>query len=164
MSFLAENSEVVVYIPKSFPDEFKNEVKEHGAKIVEVGEPVKICDHVYSTGEMGTNIIEQSIVINTVKGLIVITGCAHPGIAEIVEKANDLIDAPVLLVTGGFHLGSESDSRIKGIISSFRESGVRYAAPCHCSGDNARKLFKEEYKADFVDNGLGRVITLNDLK
>jgi 7,8-dihydropterin-6-yl-methyl-4-(beta-D-ribofuranosyl)aminobenzene 5'-phosphate synthase len=115
--------EVVIYLPKSFPKGFKDKVKEYGAKIVEVQGPLKICQEVYSTGELGTGIKEQSLVIYTEKGLVVITGCAHPGIVKIVNKAKDLVKSDVLLVMGGFHLGGESKGEIENIISSFRKLG-----------------------------------------
>jgi 7,8-dihydropterin-6-yl-methyl-4-(beta-D-ribofuranosyl)aminobenzene 5'-phosphate synthase len=163
-SFLENNPEVVVYLPKSFPKGFKDGVKEYGAKIVEVQGPLKICEGVYSTGELGTWIKEQSIIISTEKGLIVLTGCAHPGIVKIVDKAKDLVKNDVLLVMGGFHLGGESKGEIKNIVSSFRKLGVSYVGPCHCSGDAARQLFKEQYGENFINIGVGRVVTMNDLK
>ena len=163
-SFLRKNPEVVVYLPKSFPKGFKDGVKEYGAKVVEVQGPLKICQEVYSTGELGTGIKEQSLIIYTEKGLIVITGCAHPGIVRIVNKAKDLVKGDVLLVMGGFHLGGESKGEIENIISSFRKLGVSYVGPCHCSGDAARQLFKEQYGENFINVGVGRVVTMNDLK
>jgi 7,8-dihydropterin-6-yl-methyl-4-(beta-D-ribofuranosyl)aminobenzene 5'-phosphate synthase len=41
---------------------------------------------------------------------------------------------------------------------------VRYVGPCHCSGDTARQLFKKEYCENFINIGVGRVITMDDLK
>jgi len=163
-SFLEKNPEVVVYLPKSFPKGFKDGVKEYGAKVVEVQESLKICEEVYSTGELGTWIKEQSLVIHTEKGLVVITGCAHPGIGKIVNKAKGMFKDDVLLVMGGFHLGGESKGEIEKIVSSFRKLGVSYDGPCHCSGDAARQLFKKEYGENFINVGVGRVVTMNDLK
>jgi len=163
-SFLRKNPEVVVYLPKSFPKGFIDGVKEYGAKIVEVQGPLEICEGVYSTGELGTWIKEQSLIIHTKEGSIVITGCAHPGIVKTVNKAKDLVKGDVLLVMGGFHLGGESKGEIEKIISSFRKLGVSYAGPCHCSGDAARQLFKKEYGENFINIGVGRVVTMNDLK
>jgi 7,8-dihydropterin-6-yl-methyl-4-(beta-D-ribofuranosyl)aminobenzene 5'-phosphate synthase len=163
-SFLEKNPEVVVYLPKSFPKGFKDKVKGYGAKIIEVQESLKICQEVYSTGELGTGIKEQSLIIYTEKGLIIITGCAHPGIVKIVDKAKELVKNDVLLVMGGFHLGGESKGEIENIVSSFRKLGVSYVGPCHCSGDAARQLFKEEYGENFINIGVGRVVTTNDLK
>jgi 7,8-dihydropterin-6-yl-methyl-4-(beta-D-ribofuranosyl)aminobenzene 5'-phosphate synthase len=96
--------------------------------------------------------------------LIVITGCAHPGIVKIVNKAKDLFKNTVLLVMGGFHLGGESKGEIENIISSFRKLGVSYVGPCHCSGDTARQLFKKEYGENFINVGVGRIVTMTDLK
>lgn len=162
-SFLSANPNVTVYVLRSFPPSIKNEAKGHGAEVVEVAGPAKISEHVLSTGEMGTMIKEQSLVIPTDRGLIVITGCAHPGVVKIVEKAKELTNQEVLLVMGGFHLLGHSDAQIKRIISEFSELGVRYAGPCHCSGDRAIELFAQHYKDRFLRLGVGRTITLEDL-
>ena len=163
LKFLKVNHNVTVYLPKSFPDVFKWEIKKYGAKVVEVQEPLKIFDGVYSTGEMGVWIKEQSLLIRTGRGIIVITGCAHPGIVNIVKRAKELLGNDVLLVVGGFHLIGNSEQSIREIISNLKDLGVKYVAPCHCSGDLARKLFKEEYKERYVNAGVGKVIVLNNL-
>ena len=43
-------------------------------------------------------------MLHTEKGVVVITGCAHPGIVEIVEASKKMLDADLLFVMGGFHL------------------------------------------------------------
>ncbi len=163
-SLLKKNSKVIVYLPESFPESFKDDIMEHGVKVVAVREPLKICEGIYSTGELGLWIKEQSLIIQTEKGLVVITGCAHPGIVKIVNKAKYLVQNDVLLVMGGFHLAGESKREIEKIVSGFMRLGVRYVGPCHCSGDNARQLFKKEYGENFINVGIGRVITMDDLK
>jgi len=164
LKFLERNHEVTVYLPKSFPEDFKEKIKKYGAKIIEVQKPIEICDGVYSTGEMGSWIKEQSLIVQTERGLIVITGCAHPGIVKVVKRAKDLLKKNILLVVGGFHLIGKGEKEIREIVLDFRKLGVKYVAPCHCSGDTARKLFREEYKANFINVGVGRVINVNDLK
>ena len=62
-----------------------------------------LCKNVYLTGEMGFSIKEQSLILNTPEGLIVITGCAHPGIVEIVKKAKAMLNRDIYLAIGGFH-------------------------------------------------------------
>lgn len=163
LSLLEKNEEIAVYMPRSLPDDFKKDVKAHGAEVVDVIEPVQICENVYSTGELGMQIKEQSLIIRTAKGLIIITGCAHPGVVQIVEKVKDLFKDNVLMVMGGFHLISESEEKIKSIISSFQKLKVLYVAPCHCSGDAARELFKKAYRDNFIDVGVGKLIAVGDL-
>lgn len=84
-----------------------------------------------------------------------ITGCAHPGIVDIVRRAQELRGRGVYLVLGGFHLGGRSAAEITGIVADFQRLGVQKVAPCHCSGDAARRLFGEAYGEDFVLAGVG---------
>ena len=152
---LAMHNDVTVYVPRSFPDSFKMQVQAAGAELVEVSEPVEIVPGVNSTGEVKGGIIEQALVVTSAQGLVVITGCAHPGIVRMVEQAQDVAKDDIYLVLGGFHLGGKSKAQISRIVADFRCLGVQKAAPCHCSGDKARELFAEEYGDDYVLNGVG---------
>jgi 7,8-dihydropterin-6-yl-methyl-4-(beta-D-ribofuranosyl)aminobenzene 5'-phosphate synthase len=148
---------LTVFVPQSFPARFKDAVRTR-THLVEVHEPREIGEGVYTTGELGTGIIEQSLVIRTDEGLVVVTGCAHPGIVEIVRKAKALSGDEVYLVLGGFHLGGKSRKEIEGILSEFRRLGVRKVAPCHCTGEQAIRMFRQEYGEDFIQAGAGKVI------
>lgn len=159
-AFLKENHNVSVYLPGSFPDDFFKRVENLEAKCVAVEKPVEICKDIFSTGEMGTMIIEQSLVLNTDKGLIVVTGCAHPGIVEIVKKAKEILDGEVYLVFGGFHLLRHSEAEVKDVIKQFRNLGVQKVGATHCTGDRAIEMFKEAYGDDFVEMGVGRVLKI----
>ena len=121
-------------------------------------EASRICDGVYTTGELGEAIKEQSLIVHTTQGIGVITGCAHPGIVGILKRANDLTKEDILLAMGGFHLGGTSKGDLEKTVLSFRKLGVKYVGPCHCSGDLARQMFKEEYRDSYIDVGVGKVI------
>jgi 7,8-dihydropterin-6-yl-methyl-4-(beta-D-ribofuranosyl)aminobenzene 5'-phosphate synthase len=159
--FLEENSDVKVYVPESFPRSFKDGVRSSGAKLVEVKQAGELSDNVYTTGEVDGGIKEQSLIVKTRDGIVIITGCAHPGVVKIVERAKQLVKGDVLLVMGGFHLGGKSEREIQEIVASFKELGVLHAGPCHCSGDRARRLFREAYGEDFLQIGVGGVITIS---
>jgi len=162
--FLERNPDVTVYMPRSFSKRFKDDVRECCAKVVEVEQPLKICEGVYSTGQVGRLIKEQGLVIRTSKGPVLITGCAHPGIMKIVNVAKDFLKDGILLVIGGFHLEWATKGKIGRIISAFEETGVRYVGPCHCSGDKARRLFEEHFGGDYIKIGAGKVIDIADLR
>ena len=162
--FLEKNSNVIVYLPKSFSKRFKDNVQAYGAKIVEAEQSLKVCEDVYSTGWLGTLIKEQSLIIRTEAGLIVMTGCAHPGIVKIVDTAGDLLKDDILLVMGGFHLEWATAGKIEKIISAFERLNVRYAGPCHCSGDKARAAFEKHFGGNYINIGAGKVIAPADLK
>jgi 7,8-dihydropterin-6-yl-methyl-4-(beta-D-ribofuranosyl)aminobenzene 5'-phosphate synthase len=117
---------------------------------------------VYSTGELGSGIIEQSLVLDTRQGLVVITGCAHPGIVSMVRRALELYRDQIYLVLGGFHLGGKSPGELEGIIAEVRQLGVKKVAPCHCTGEQAMSMFAQEWGDDFIVNGAGRVIQIGN--
>jgi len=163
ISFLEKNSDVAVYLPESFPDKFKSEVRSFGAKVVEVEKSIAVCEDVCSTGQVKGWQKEQSLIIRTDKGLIVITGCAHPGIVKMIETAKDLRENDILLLMGGFHLEWATKGKIEKIISTFKKMGVRYVGPSHCTGEKAVALFEKYYGENHIKTGAGKVITIADL-
>jgi 7,8-dihydropterin-6-yl-methyl-4-(beta-D-ribofuranosyl)aminobenzene 5'-phosphate synthase len=72
-----------------------------------------------------------------------------------VKKAEELTGMVVYLVLGGFHLSGESEKTISAIIEEFRALEVVKVAPCHCSGNLARSLFKEGFEEDYIEVGVG---------
>ncbi|MCL5279971.1 MAG: MBL fold metallo-hydrolase [Planctomycetes bacterium] len=160
---LRENPRVQVFLPGSLPTRFKTAVQGHGATVVEVGEPREICRNVYTTGLLGRRIKEQALILRTERGLVVLTGCAHPGIVRILKEARRQHAESILLVIGGFHLEWMTKGRVGSILAAFQDSGIRYAAPTHCSGDKARQLFRQSYGPGYVDAGVGKTITLAEL-
>lgn len=158
--FLTRNSKIEVWLPQFFGSDFKDGVKEKGAKVVEVETSRKICEGAYTSGVIEGWIKEQSLVLDTDKGLILMTGCAHPRIANILARVKELFKKEIFLAMGGFHLAGFDKSEIKDIIDRFRELGVQKVGPCHCSGDEARAFFNEEYKDDFIEIGVGKEIQI----
>ena len=106
---LKKNSDVTIYYPNSFPAQLVEEIKKSGAKPILVSSFQEIQTNFFSLGELGSAIPEQSLAIRTTKGIVVITGCAHPGIVNILEKAkNSFPDELIYLAMGGFHLHNQS--------------------------------------------------------
>ena len=110
--FLQENMNVTVYLPATFLPGFKESLKRVGIKTVEMNDSARICKGVYSTGVLGSMIKEQALMISTDRGLIVITGCAHPGIVHILQTAKKIIRNEFLLVMGGISSGSNTQAAI----------------------------------------------------
>ncbi|MBN2365850.1 MAG: MBL fold metallo-hydrolase [Calditrichaeota bacterium] len=161
---LRHYSAVSVYLPHSFENAFKKEIIATDASVQEVTDSLRTCKGVYSTGELGNQIIEQSLIIRTDKGLIIITGCAHPGIVKIVKHAHSLFPEQIFLVMGGFHLTGADNQVLKDIAMQFQKMGVRYAGPCHCSGDNCRTIFSSVFQKNFLKIGTGTTLKLENLK
>lgn len=112
------NSNAKVFRPKSF------------------SEPTEISPGVYSTGALGKLIKEQSLIVNTEKGNLVITGCAHPGLGKIINKAAQL--GKIYGILGGFHGFSDLEEL----------QPIKLIAPCHCTQhmQQIRQRFPVEFK------------------
>jgi len=160
---LTANPRVQVFLPASLPAKFKTAVQGYGATIVEIKEPQEICRNVYTTGVLGRRIKEQALIIRTERGLVVLTGCAHPGIARIVKEVSRQHGGNILAVVGGFHLEWATKGRVESIMAAFRSCGIRYVAPTHCSGDKARRLIQEGYSPGYVGAGVGKTIAFSEL-
>lgn len=149
------NPHLKVYLGRSFSRGFKKALQREGAKPVEITGPQRLFDAVYTTGELGRMLREQSLIIDTKEGLVVITGCAHPGIVPIAKAASEQLNDNIDLLLGGFHLGGTHQSEVYSIIDSLRELGVSRVGPCHCTGDRAIELFERGYKEGFIKVGVG---------
>jgi 7,8-dihydropterin-6-yl-methyl-4-(beta-D-ribofuranosyl)aminobenzene 5'-phosphate synthase len=152
-----------VYVPAAFPVSFKGPVRAR-TDLVEVVGPTEICPGVHSTGQVGSGIVEQALAIETREAVVVVTGCAHPGVVEMVRRAREVTGGEVALVMGGFHLGGASRGQIERVIAGFRRLGVQQVAPCHCAGDRTRRMFAAAFGTNFVPAGVGRVFAIGSAR
>lgn len=162
-SFLKINGRrAEVYFPVSFPPDLQGKIRRWAEKAIGVDtHPLEICRHVWTTGELGKGIREQALVLETKKGLVIITGCAHPGIVSIVQTVTRSFDEEIYLVMGGFHLTGSGDEKVFSVIQGLRRLGVRKIAPSHCTGDLAIQRFQKAWGKDFIWGGCGSRITLD---
>jgi len=158
-ALLALDTHPTVYVPQSFPETFKDGLSGL-ADGREVTGPAKILPGLYTTGEVGTKIQEQALAVETSRGLVVVTGCAHPGVERLVRVATEFTGRRPYLVMGGFHLGGASRETVEAIIAEFREMGVQKVAPCHCTGEEATRMFAEAFGDDFIPCGVGLRVAL----
>ncbi len=89
------------------------------------------------------------VVVNDV-GAIVIGGCSHSGIINIVKTAEKITGEKPYAVMGGFHLLGFTEEEINNIIKLFREEGVEEVHAGHCTGLRAEYLFLKEYREKFA--------------
>ncbi|MDX9952765.1 MAG: MBL fold metallo-hydrolase [Anaerolineae bacterium] len=154
--FLAENPRVTVYMLASFPTGIKATVREAGATLVEVEESMPLSPWAYSTGNLGGLVPEQALVLDTPRGSVVVSGCAHPGIAAAVRQAQTLVNREVALVLGGLHLLEADTVRITAVIAELQALGVQSVAPSHCTGAKAMSAFAEAFGAAYRSSGAGQ--------
>jgi len=124
---LEVNKRAVIYAPASAAISFP------GRKVVQVSQSVKISESVFSTGELRG--IEQAMVVKTGKGIVVVTGCSHPGVGKILDAASCY--GKVYGIIGGLH----------GFRDFGRLNDLPLICPCHCTQckSELRSLFPEQY-------------------
>lgn len=136
--FLSLNRDVKLCLPYSFS--FQPEAKE----VIKVKDSVKVYENIFSTGELSN--IEQSLVVNTEKGLVVIAGCSHPGVGNILKSASQF--GSVVALIGGLHGFREFDL--------VKDLDVVCVTHCTQYKEEIRKL----YPGKFIEGGSGRVIEI----
>jgi len=157
-NLLESNAKATVYLPAGSWAKLNEKTDSDQRQIVRVDAPLQICRDVYSTGGIGRLIKEQSLIIRTQKGLITITGCAHPGIARILDTVKNFLKKDILLLMGGFHLEWTTKSAILKTIDRLRLFKVKYVAPAHCCGPRARALLKEAFADRYINVGAGAIV------
>ena len=157
---LAINSSVIVYTPEGFPEQIRKKVTNAGATCEELPNSLKICETVHAIGKSTKKVKEKSLVVETEKGLVIITGCAHVGIMKLVKSAKELLGKDVYLVIGGLHLCAAKPERIMKIAANLQKEGVNKVAPTHCSGDRTKELFLEAYGENFISVGVGKKVII----
>ncbi|MBN2398410.1 MAG: MBL fold metallo-hydrolase [Deltaproteobacteria bacterium] len=137
--FLKKNRDVTLYIPSSYhvPSDAAREV-------IVVADPMKIAEGIFSTGELRG--VEQSLVVATERGPVVIAGCSHPGVGNILAAAS--VHGTVYALIGGLH-GSTEFGLMK---------NLTLVCATHCT------QFKEEIASHcpdtYIEGGAGIVIDL----
>lgn len=163
---LKQKRGIQVYACPHFSSEFKNKVRDSGGNLIEVEGFSEIVKNVFVTGEIagtykGMFLPEQAIVIKTEKGLTVITGCAHPGILEILEAVRERFpDEKLYLTFGGFHLKDSDKRLINIIVERLKEMNIEKVGPMHCTGNDAEAIFKKIYKDNCISIKAGQTITV----
>ncbi len=134
--FLNANREVTVHVPPSIKG-----IK-WAKKVISYDKPLQIFDKIFTTGELHN--IEQSMLIETKKGLILIVGCAHPDMEEILRVSSHF--GEVKYIIGGLH-GFNKFHLIK---------GLDFICPVHCTQHIEEIKFL--YPNKYISGGVGKVI------
>ncbi len=117
-----------LYLPSSFGRAFP------GRKVTMVKGPVQIRENIFSTGELEE--VEQSLALETDRGIFILTGCAHPGMRSILGAAAKF--GELYGIAGGFH----------GFHNFEAFHGLSLICPCHCT------KYKQEIRDFFKDKSL----------
>jgi 7,8-dihydropterin-6-yl-methyl-4-(beta-D-ribofuranosyl)aminobenzene 5'-phosphate synthase len=137
--------------------------------------PRKYPEHNWSsTGKVQTSagLVEdtipedQSLVLNTPEGLVVVTGCGHAGIINILTFAREQFpNQPVQAVVGGLHLFPATDEQLNWTADKLKEFKVANLMGAHCTGIEAVYRIRERLalpRASAVVGSVGSSFVLGE--
>ncbi len=130
------NQNAVIHIPVSFKGiKYPNKVKYYD-------KPIEIYPHIFLTGELDKQ--EQSLAIQTEKGLVLIVGCGHPGVGRIFESLTEF--GKIYAIVGGLHGFNEFE-----ILND-----IEKICPTHCT--QYKQKIKSLYPEKIIGGGVGAII------
>lgn len=104
---------------------------------------------------------EQSLVLDTDKGLVIINCCSHGGAVNIINEIKETFpDKQVYGIIGGFHLFNKSKEEIRRVSRKIRETGIDFVCTGHCTGERAYGIMKEELGDKLQQLKVGLVVNL----
>jgi len=136
-SFLHLNNQVKLWIPSYFSE------AEDAREFIEVKKSTRLYEGIYSTGELEG--IEQSLCVETGKGIVIIVGCSHPRMEHILQVASQF--GKVYSIIGGLH-GTRPET--------LRNLSLICATHCTQYKSEIKSLYPEKY----IEGGAGKIIEI----
>ena len=103
---------------------------------------------------------EIALGIVTQAGLVLVAGCAHVGIVNMLEHVKEHTELPVTAVLGGTHLVEAGEERLAKTVEAIKANGVKIIAVSHCTGEAGMELLEKEFSEGFVRNNTGHRIII----
>jgi len=103
---------------------------------------------------------EIALAVKTEKGLVVILGCSHVGVVNILKTIIKRTGMPIYAVMGGSHLIEADELRLNNTIKFLKESDISILRLSHCTGENAIREIRYEFGNKFIYNNTGNVIEM----
>jgi 7,8-dihydropterin-6-yl-methyl-4-(beta-D-ribofuranosyl)aminobenzene 5'-phosphate synthase len=111
------------YLSESFPGGLTARAERAGARVIDVNAPREITSGAYTTGRRGPSIKDQALVVKASAGVVVVTGCSHPGIVECVKRAMRIGESEVVPVIGSFRLMRSFKRQVERVIDELKHLG-----------------------------------------
>jgi 7,8-dihydropterin-6-yl-methyl-4-(beta-D-ribofuranosyl)aminobenzene 5'-phosphate synthase len=103
---------------------------------------------------------ELSLALQTSKGIVLVTGCSHTRVEEIIRITQGSVSAQIELVAGGYHLFPYDRKYVEDLARLMKgDLKVHRVAPAHCTGNLAFKIFHEVFGEDYAHAGLESEVT-----
>lgn len=102
---------------------------------------------------------EQSLVVDTDKGLVIINSCSHGGAVNIInEVKNTFKDKHIYGIIGGFHLYNKKDAEVLEVAECIKDTGIEFVCTGHCTEERAYNILKGVLKDKLIQLHSGLIM------
>lgn len=138
-------------------------ISENGIDMKEVSDKTEVIDGIYAVGDyervsefekIPSRFVKKTksgfvsddfmdeicLVIDQGESVVMICGCSHPGITNMVRRVYSLFKKPVSSIFGGIHLNEADEKRMDATMHALFDMGLQIGGFCHCSGDKAEVM------------------------
>jgi 7,8-dihydropterin-6-yl-methyl-4-(beta-D-ribofuranosyl)aminobenzene 5'-phosphate synthase len=107
---------------------------------------------------------ELSLSLSTEEGEVLVVGCSHSSVQNIIQETKEFTYKEISLLYGGYHMLPYDRNEINTIATQLKDVfGVKKIAPTHCTGHLAFKILKDTYGEDYLFAGLGERIKMKTM-
>jgi 7,8-dihydropterin-6-yl-methyl-4-(beta-D-ribofuranosyl)aminobenzene 5'-phosphate synthase len=104
---------------------------------------------------------DQSLILDTEKGLVLVLGCAHSGMINIIDHVtNKMKKAKFHAILGGTHLDFLTPEQLEASIRSLKQIEVEKIGVSHCTGMKATSRLYQEFGERFFHGSVGSVLEI----
>lgn len=163
----------------------KKEFTEKGIEIQLSAEPVSITEQIMTSGtvpmttdfesiepmfyikkeeEFAPDQLEDdlSLILDTKEGIVLLLGCAHRGLANILRHVDKLTSGKKIhAIIGGLHLANATDEKMDRIINILREYDIDKIGVSHCTGPKASAIFFKEFPDRVFMNSVANTMSFS---
>ena len=160
---LAINKKMAVFGHQKIEDKLlNNSSRQENINFNPIIEPTEIAPGLWLTGRLPDKYLdkvkehkyyeeakfENSLFMETSKGLIVLTGCSHGGIVSILKYISEISEQNIYGLAGGFHLIDKNQSELAVIALELNKMNLKKIYPLHCTGFQGQKYLLDNCRAD----------------
>lgn len=149
---------------------FNNEYVEIGEGICLTGEVPRETS--FEGGDMGDRFLirdgqiapdiildDQSLVIHAEKGILIVLGCAHAGMINVINHAIRMSGVDTIYgIVGGTHIGFSGNEQLERTIENLKDYRIEHLIPAHCTGPEATFRLKAEFGRAFHFSHVGMTV------
>lgn len=104
---------------------------------------------------------DQALYLETARGLVVITGCAHANVLNTLDHIRGLTGREeVYALIGGLHLGRACSAELEAAANAIGSRNIQLLGPCHCTGMSAHAFLRVRFGSHVRDVGAGTVMEI----